>query len=75
MDSTGAVLGMLLPKPVNPAKRLPADVNFAADAGAITAALAARGISATASTRRGGMAPEDLGTLAANMTVLVSCWK
>ena len=74
-DSSGAVLGMLLPKPANPAKLLPAEVNFAADAAAIAAVLAAKGITATTSTRQGGMAPEDLGSLAANMTVLVSCWK
>lgn len=73
-DSTGAVLGMLLPRSANPAKLLPAGVNFAADAPAITAALTAMGISTTPSTRQGSMAPEDLGQLAADMTVLVSCW-
>jgi len=73
-DTSGSVLGMLLAKPANPAKLLPAGVNFALDAGTISAALAAAGATATASTRQGGMAPEDLTTLASGMTVLVSCW-
>ncbi len=74
-DSTGAVLGMLLPKPANPARVLPTGVNFAADAATITTALAAKGFAASPSTRQGSMAPEDLGVAAAYMTVLVSCWK
>ena len=73
-DSSGSVLGMLLPKPENPARRLPDGVNFALDAGSIAAALAENGLTPTASARQGGMAPEDLTRLASGMTVLVSCW-
>lgn len=73
-DTSGSVLGMLLPKAINPARQLPDGVNFALDAGTIAAALAENGLSPTASTRQGGMAPEDLTRLASGMTVLVSCW-
>ena len=73
-DSSGSVLGMLLPKPENPVRQLPDGVNFALDAGTIAAALAENGLSPVASTRQGGMAPEDLTRLASGMTVLVSCW-
>ncbi len=73
-DSTGAVMGMLLP-PARPDGRvLPEDVSFAADAAAIIEFLSANGIAAAASDAVGGVAPEDLTVSAADMTVLISCW-
>ncbi|MEM9522508.1 MAG: peptidoglycan-binding protein [Pseudomonadota bacterium] len=69
----GAVVGMLLPK--NEGGRvLPPDVRFAADAVALKALLAARGITVAKDGRDGVMAAEDLTLLAADVTVLVSCW-
>lgn len=74
LDSTGSVLGMLLPRTDDPKKVLPSRVVFAASSAAIAARLATEGIATAPSTRKGAMAPEDLSELAAGMTVLVSCW-
>lgn len=73
-DSTGAVLGMLLPRTTEGGRVLPAGVNFAASAAAIDTRLAEAGIAVTSSLRQGAMPPEDLTGLANSMTVLVSCW-
>ncbi len=73
-DSTGAVLGMLLPRTLDAARVLPDGVSFAANAQTLTSALALSGVTLRASTRQGGMPPEDLTRLASSMTVLVSCW-
>ena len=72
-DTGGAVLGMLLPDP-DTGQLLPDEVSFAADAGAIKALLDQAGISYTATETISLLPPEDLTTLAAGMTVLVSCW-
>jgi S1-C subfamily serine protease len=74
LDGTGSVLGMLLPTLADPKKVLPSGVVFAATSASIATRLATEGIVTTPSTRLGAMAPEDLSTLAAGMTVLVSCW-
>lgn len=74
LDTSGSVIGLLLPPPTGSDRVLPQDVQFAASATSILAALALGGVSATVSARQGGMPPEDLTTLAASMTVLVSCW-
>lgn len=69
----GAVVGMLLPK--NEAGRvLPPDVRFAADAIALKGLLTAQGITVAKDGRDSVMAVEDLTLLAADVTVLVSCW-
>lgn len=73
-DSTGSVMGMLLPPLRTGGRVLPEDVSFAADAVAIVEFLSANGIAAAASDATSGMAPEDLTTSAADMTVEVSCW-
>ena len=74
-DSTGSVLGMLLPKDDTSGKRLPADVSFATDSLAIAEFLSNSGIAAAASDNAGPMHPEDLTKQAVNLTVLVSCWE
>ena len=74
IDSTGSVLGMLLPRSTDTGRVLPGDVNFATTAQSIAAALAGANIATSQSTRQGGMPAEDLTALATNMTVLVSCW-
>lgn len=73
-DTTGSVLGMLLPKPAGNGRVLPGDVGFAVDAGVIVSTLAARDVTLTPSDASGAMAAEDLTRLARDMTVLVSCW-
>lgn len=75
LDSSGAVLGMALPRPREGGRVLPEDLTYVRDATAIAGALAAADLPPEASTRDGSMAPEDLSRLALGMTVLVSCWK
>jgi hypothetical protein len=74
VDTTGAVLGLLLPASTDPARVLPDGVAFAATGAAITAVMQAQGISLTKATRQGALPPEDLARQAGRMTVLVSCW-
>lgn len=74
VDSTGAVLGLLLPTSTDPARVLPEGVAFATTGQAIAAALQAQGIALTQATRQGALPPEDLAKEVGRMTVLVSCW-
>jgi S1-C subfamily serine protease len=77
LDSTGSVVGMLLPKRSAAAaggRILPDNVSFALDASAIATLLTDRGMMPVPSARSGAMAAEDLSKLATGMTVLVSCW-
>lgn len=74
LDSSGAVLGMLVPARAPEGVRLPDGVSFAAKAEALEAVLAEAGVTA----QRGAgaeMSPEALTDFAARMTVLVSCWE
>lgn len=73
-DTTGSVLGMLLPDDAGSNRALPEDVAFAADAGVISAFLAANGYPAASSRQGAAMTAESITKLAADMTVLVSCW-
>ena len=73
-DTSGSVLGMLLPNVDLGGKRLPDDVSFATDALAIAEFLSNSGYTPSASDRSIAMSPEDLTRQAANLTVLVSCW-
>jgi S1-C subfamily serine protease len=73
-DTTGSVLGVLLPRSADGARQLPPDVSFAADAGALATFLSENGVTPAASDAVEPVAPEDLTVLAADMTVLVSCW-
>ncbi|MDF0601000.1 serine protease [Psychromarinibacter sp. C21-152] len=74
-DTSGAVMGMLLPDANPDGKRLPEGVSFATDAAAIAEFLSNNGASAAASDRTATMSGEDLAELAAKMTVLVGCWE
>jgi peptidoglycan hydrolase-like protein with peptidoglycan-binding domain len=73
-DTTGSVLGLLLPRTAEGARQLPPDVSFAADAAALATFLSQNGVTPAASDAVDTVAPEDLTVLAADMTVLVSCW-
>lgn len=72
-DAGGAVMGMLLPR-AEGGKQLPGDVSFALDANAIEGFLGGVGVSPTSTDLLASMAPEDLTTKAAGLTVLVNCW-
>ncbi len=72
-DGTGAVQGLLLPAEES-ARQLPADVAFARDADGIAAFLTAQGVAVDRAEGGDAVAPEDLTALAADMTVLVTCW-
>ncbi|AHD01585.1 trypsin-like peptidase domain-containing protein [Leisingera methylohalidivorans] len=75
LDSTGAVLGMLLPRQIE-GKQLPEDVRFAVNAEAIRGALNTAGLSPAAQSASAGSLPNAaLTRLASGMTVLVSCWE
>ena len=55
-------------------RKLPGDVAFAANAGALMAFLDANGVSPLVAEDGLAVEPEDLETIAADITVLVSCW-
>ncbi|WP_397542305.1 serine protease [Roseovarius salis] len=73
VDSSGAVLGMLLPDRQRD-RQLPEGVSFAADAEAITALLAEIGVQPIPAEGGQPIDPETLSKRASGMTVLVSCW-
>ena len=72
-DGSGAVTGMLLGS-AGGDRQLPPGVNFAVDAPILAAFLSANGADALTADGGEDMAPEDLTLLAADLTVLVSCW-
>lgn len=74
VDTTGAVLGMLLPQVIN-GKQLPAGVSFAVNAEAIRAALDTAGVAAQNQTGGAALPNQALVHRATGMTVLVSCWE
>ena len=74
LDAGGSVLGMLLPPPDKGARQLPPDVRYAADADAIATFLLENGVEPRASSDPSSLAPSDLASRAADMTVLIRCW-
>lgn len=73
-DASGAVIGMLLPRPETPGRILPDDVNFAVSGEAIQRALTEAGLSASVSRSTSPMSAEMLTRMSGDLTVLVSCW-
>ncbi len=73
-DNGGAVLGLLLPNTVQDGQMLPADVSYLLGSDSIVAALDAAGIATDTTDTLAFMPPETLTLLAAENTVLVSCW-
>ncbi|SLN22026.1 serine protease [Pseudooctadecabacter jejudonensis] len=73
-DNGGAVLGMLLPKIPQNGQTLPPEVSFSLDATEIVAMAQDAGIEVTTTSSVAYMTPEALTDMAADMTVLVSCW-
>jgi S1-C subfamily serine protease len=72
-DASGNVIGMLMPLSRD-GQILPEDVRFALDTPAIAELASSAGLSLSAATRSGPIAPRDLRIAAQGMTVLVSCW-
>ena len=73
-DESGAVLGMLLPRAADAARSLPAEVSFVIDSDRILAFLDEAGVAPRITEELAAMPPETLTRLAADSTVLVSCW-
>jgi hypothetical protein len=73
-DNGGAVLGMLLPRRITDGQMLPQNVSFSVDADEIMASLSTAGITVSTTDTLAFMPPETLTLLAADNTVLVSCW-
>ncbi|MDD8021733.1 MAG: peptidoglycan-binding protein [Paracoccaceae bacterium] len=75
LDTTGAVIGMLLPDGHAPDKLLPQDLAVAVQSSAMAPALAERGFAPLASDASGALAAEDLAEIAQGLTVQIACWK
>lgn len=73
MDMTGAVVGMLLPRPEG-GPQLPQDVSFALDSVSVVAAGSAAGVGMAAAEPSAVISNVRIAERAAGMTVLVSCW-
>ena len=73
-DNGGAVLGMLLPKTSVNGQQLPPEVSFSVDADQIVASLQSAQISVQTTDSVTYMTPEIITLMAADVTVLVSCW-
>ncbi|MEP5152786.1 serine protease, partial [Planktotalea sp.] len=74
LDTAGAIIGILAPKEVK-GRTLPAGVGFSIPNDVIADMLSGAGISGKASSQSAALQAEDLASLAADMTVLVSCWE
>ena len=75
LDATGAVIGVLLPRPEDSTRLLPPDLSVAVQATALAPVLAEAGFAPTASSREGALAAEDLAEIAEDLVVQVACWK
>jgi len=73
-DTSGAVLGLLLPRSAGGARPAPEGAALARDAGAVTAFLEANGVAPQAEPFGGAMAAEDLTDRATAMATRVACW-
>jgi S1-C subfamily serine protease len=74
LDTTGAVIGLLLPPGPPGTRQLPQGVQFAASAAEIARVLAPSGVTPLQAARSTALAPADLAETGSGMTVLVSCW-
>ncbi|WP_108484701.1 serine protease [Oceaniglobus ichthyenteri] len=75
LDTSGAVLGMLMPNVDQNGRALPGDVSFAVDVETIADFLSNNSMAATAAERTGPVKAGVLNDIAVDMTVLVSCWR
>ena len=75
LDTTGAVVGMLLPAETATDKLLPEDLAQALRSFEIVARLTENGYAPMASEPAGSIAAEDIAARAQDLTVRVACWK
>ena len=73
LTASGAVAGLLLPKP-DAGRILPAGVEFAAPPSVIVPLLQSAGVTAATAAESPPLTPQDQTALGTAMTVLVSCW-
>lgn len=73
-DASGNVVGMLLPARAD-GPQLPQGVSFALDSAVIADVATQAGMTLSAGTGTGTIAPRDLTRAAQGMTVLISCWE
>ncbi|TMV92597.1 peptidoglycan-binding protein [Thioclava sp. BHET1] len=74
-DSTGAVIGMLLPLPQSASRVLPDGLSVALQTEAMTSTLSQNGFAPRAAEPSGAKAAEDLQAMADKIVVQISCWK
>ena len=74
LDETGALRGMLIPRPAGSDGILPTEVNFALNARTIAAMLDVEGIIVQEKNDAEALSPVALTRAAEAITVLVSCW-
>ncbi|OCX61054.1 hypothetical protein BFP70_16515 [Thioclava sp. SK-1] len=75
LDQSGAVVGMVLPRPDDTTKILPDDLSLAIQSDAMAQSLAANGFAPEAADPSGALAAEDLTQGAQSLVVHVACWK
>jgi len=75
LDSSGAVLGMLVSAAPESGRQLPAGVAFALPNAEITRLLAPTGVTPLPATNSSALSPAALADTAMGMTALVSCWE
>ena len=73
-DNSGAIIGMYAPSEMQ-GRKLPEGVGFSVPSEVISSLLSGAGIAAKSANGSGALAAEDLGAIAADMTVLISCWE
>ncbi len=74
IDDSGSVVGLLLPTETESPQRLPPDVSFAVNTGAIAGFFERTGFALETTNRSTGVTPVAMARLANDMTVLVDCW-
>ena len=74
-DSSGAVIGVLLPQMPVDGRLLPPEVHFAAYSDALTDLLETEGVRLTTTDQSGSMDAVDLAALSQDMMVTVNCWE
>ncbi|MFN3281094.1 MAG: serine protease [Tabrizicola sp.] len=74
LDSSGSVLGMLLPARPQGGKLMPAGVAFALSAAEISRLLGPTGITPADTSSTAPLSPSALSETATGITALVSCW-
>ncbi len=74
LDATGSLLGLLLPADTESGRQLPPDVSFAVNTATISEFVENNGYTLEASQRSADISAVAMTEMAADMTVLVSCW-